>query len=91
MYSAETILKNKSGLHARPAAQFVAKAAEFKSEITIRNIKTGREGDAKSIIMVMSLAVSIGTEIEIEANGIDEIDAVNDLISLIDSGFGELE
>ncbi|MCX7749228.1 MAG: HPr family phosphocarrier protein [Clostridia bacterium] len=84
----ETVeISNPSGLHARPAAMFVQAAGKYTSNIWI--IKDERKVNAKSIMGLMSLAVSKGSEIIIGAEGEDEQTAVNDLIDLIESGFGE--
>jgi phosphocarrier protein HPr len=85
-----TRIKNKTGLHARPASDFVKMASKFQSNITI--CRTGEEDDdanAKSIISILSLGLCMGEEVEIVAKGQDEEEAVNSLIALIDSGFGE--
>lgn len=87
MYKIAVEVKNKTGLHARPAALFVQTASKFKSEIFIE--KEGKKVNAKSIMGVMSLAVSQGTKIEISASGEDEKKAVEALVALIDSKFGE--
>jgi len=87
MFQQNVIVKNKTGLHARPAALFVQTANKFKSEIFIE--KQGKKVNAKSIMGVMSLAVSKGTEIIISAQGEDEKEAVNKLVELIESKFGE--
>jgi len=80
-------VKNKTGLHARPAELFVQAANKFKSEIFIE--KEGKKVNAKSIMGVMSLAVSQGTQITISAEGEDEKEAVEKLVELIESKFGE--
>ena len=88
MYKATTTIKNKTGLHARPASDFVRKARGFSSDITIG--KVGEEAvDAKSIVYLLSLGLGQGTEIEISAEGADEQLAVDTLIATIDEGFGE--
>ncbi len=87
MFQQSVTVKNKTGLHARPAALFVQKANKFKSEVFIE--KEGKKVNAKSIMGVMSLAVSQGTPIIISAQGEDEVNAVNDLVELIESKFGE--
>ncbi len=87
----ETTVKNKTGLHARPASSFVETAAKFKSTIKIKNIdKDSAEVNAKSIIKLLTLSMSQGTNIRISAEGEDEVEAVDTLIELVDSGFGEL-
>ena len=91
MKTAQTTVKNAYGLHARPASDFVGTAKAFQSAITIR--VADRPADtavnAKSIIRLLSLGIVKGTRVEIAAEGADESNAVNALISLIDSGFGE--
>ena len=78
---------NSTGIHARPASVFVQKAASFRSKIQIR--AKGRACDAKSILMLMSMGLTCGTEVTIVADGSDEAQAVCELKALIDSGFGE--
>ena len=87
MFSAEAILKNETGLHARPASQFVFTASKFKSHIMV--IKDGKEYNAKSIMGVLSMGASKGTKLTIQADGEDEKEAVEALIALINNGFGE--
>ncbi|MEG1431988.1 MULTISPECIES: HPr family phosphocarrier protein [Eubacterium] len=90
MYSKETIIVNKTGLHARPASEFTKQATGFQSDITIANLDSGKEGNAKSIIAVMAMALSKDTKIAVRADGEDEQAAVDALIALIDGGFGEI-
>ncbi|HBU68863.1 MAG TPA: phosphocarrier protein HPr [Elusimicrobia bacterium] len=80
-------IKNKLGLHARPAAMFVQTAARFKSKIKI--IKDEQEVDGKSIMGIMTLAASFGTEIKLIVDGADEAAAVEAISLLFESGFGE--
>ena len=87
MYSKKTVVQNKTGLHARPASDFVAAAKNYKSKLTIKTSE--EEANAKSIILLLSLGASAGTEVEICADGEDEVEAVEALVSLIDSKFGE--
>jgi len=90
MYSKQVTIHNPSGLHARPASEFVAAAAKFKSRITIRKDEDGaREVNAKSIVMILSQALVTGTTVQITANGEDEMTAVDSLVALIEGGFGE--
>lgn len=81
-------ITNPSGLHARPAALFVQTAGKFTSSIWIK--KGDKKVNAKSIMGLMSLAVSNGTSIVIGAKGEDEIAAVDELLDFISSGMGEL-
>ncbi|MGL5346360.1 MAG: HPr family phosphocarrier protein [Peptostreptococcaceae bacterium] len=80
-------IKNASGLHARPAGMFVKKAAEFKA--TVEVIAKGKTVNAKSIMGIMSLGLGQGDELTVVANGEDQEAAVNALVELIESGFGE--
>lgn len=80
---------NKLGLHARAAAKLVATAAEFDSKILLA--RNDREVDAKSIMPVMMLAASQGTEIELIIEGEDENEALDALVALINDYFGEGE
>ncbi|MBC8584774.1 HPr family phosphocarrier protein [Youxingia wuxianensis] len=92
MYSRKTTVINRTGLHARPASQFIDAAKKFTSRIHIRNLSLEEEdnlANAKSIISVLTLAMVQGSEIEIIAEGDDEKEAVDSLIALVDSGFGE--
>lgn len=74
---------NKTGLHARPAAQFMDRARQFKSKITI--VKNGSMADAKSILGILSLGISQGTDIRIIIAGEDEQQAVDNLVELLNS------
>ena len=87
MFQQDVTVKNKTGLHARPAALFVQTANKFKSEVFIE--KEGKKVNAKSIMGVMSLAVSQGTKITVSAQGNDEKETVEKLVELIESKFGE--
>lgn len=89
MYAKRTMIMNKTGLHARPASDFIACASKFKSRIIIKRIDSADEANAKSIIMLLTLALENGTEVEISADGEDEIEAVDSLVALIESKFGE--
>lgn len=79
---------NAVGLHARPAAEFVKTATQFQSKITIRNLTKSSAGvDAKSILSVLMLGVEKDHEIELAAEGEDELQAVQALRALIESDF----
>ena len=88
MVSKTTVVKNPSGIHARPASLFVQEASKYESSITVGKVGGGAK-DAKSILMVMSLGMACGCEIEIAADGADEAAAVDALVALIESGCGE--
>ncbi len=90
--SDEIVVRNKVGLHARPAAQFVKAAAHFKCSITVENLSKGTApANAKSILSVLSVAVQMNDRIRLAANGADEADALTALHELIDGNFGEPE
>lgn len=91
MYSKSTVIKNKTGLHARPASEFIALASKFQSRIIIKKLSAGQDANAKSIVMLLSLGLNQGEQVEIVARGDDEVEAVDQLIALIDSGFGEVD
>jgi len=88
MYVKTVTVKNQVGLHARPATFFIQKANEFKSSIWLE--KEERRVNAKSLLGVLSLGIMGDTEIRIIAGGVDEEQAVNALVALIDSGFAEV-
>ncbi|MEG0075947.1 MAG: HPr family phosphocarrier protein [Eubacterium sp.] len=91
MYRKELSIVNPTGLHARPAAEFCKMASQFESDIQIKRLAgDSKEGNAKSVIMLMSMGLSKGTSIEISAEGVDETDAVEALAQLISDGFGEI-
>jgi len=75
-------IKNKTGLHARPAAQFVQKASEFDSEINI--LFEDKKVNAKSIMGVLSLGIGQGKKINLKADGEDELKAIEELVNFIE-------
>jgi PTS system galactitol-specific IIA component len=86
----ELIVAHPVGLHARPAAKFIQTAARFPCAIRVANVSTGsRFVDAKSILGVLSLGVSQGHRIRIEAEGEAAAAALEALQRLIESNFGE--
>lgn len=90
MVSKQTKIINATGLHARPASAFVMKAKEFESAVTLKNLDTNGEAiNAKSIMLILAQGLAKGTNVEIAADGADEQKAVDELVALIDSGFGE--
>ena len=89
MYSRNVLVQNRTGLHARPASEFVALAKEFQSKITTRLASEEDAVNAKSIMRLLTIGVQQGDEIVIEANGEDETNAVDALVKLVESRFGE--
>jgi phosphocarrier protein FPr len=83
-------VRNRFGLHARPAAQFVTTAARFESQIKVRNLTKDTEFiRADSINQVAMLGVRQGHELMISATGSDALEALRALQTLVESNFGE--
>ncbi len=80
---------NKLGLHARAAARFVTLASSFASNIKVS--RNGQEVNGKSIMGIMMLAASRGSDITLVADGSDEEKAIERLSELIEQRFGEDE
>jgi phosphotransferase system HPr (HPr) family protein len=87
MIAEKVTLLNETGLHARPASVFVNTATKFKSDLAL--VKGEKQANAKSILSVLGLGITKGTEITITANGPDEEDAVKTLVELIRLGINE--
>lgn len=83
----EISVQNQVGLHARPATFFIKKANEFESAIWVE--KDNRKVNAKSLLGVLSLGIIGGNPITIIADGVDERQALDALVGLIESGFKE--
>ncbi|HOP12262.1 MAG TPA: HPr family phosphocarrier protein [Oscillospiraceae bacterium] len=83
----DVVVRNKVGLHARPATFFIQKANEFRSTIWVE--KEERRVNAKSLLGVLSLGIIGGSNIRIVADGSDENEAVNALVALLESGLEE--
>ena len=89
MIETKITISNKLGLHARAAAKFVSTAAAFGCDIQAG--KDGQMVDGKSIMSVMMLAASKGTELTLIFNGSDEQDAMQAMTQLINNRFEEEE
>ena len=83
----EAVVRSQNGLYARPATFFVQKANEHTCSIWVE--KEERRVNAKSLLGVLSLGIVGGTSIRIIADGSDEEEAVESLVSLVKSGFAE--
>ena len=83
MVRKEVIVKNSTGLHARPATLLVKKASSFKSEISIEY--NGKNANVKSLIGVLSLGVTKDAKVLVTASGDDEAYAVEEIVKLIQS------
>lgn len=90
MLEAKIKVINQLGLHARAAAQLVRLAAQFQSQIKLTRLDKSVFADAKSILSVLTLAASKGTELDISVEGIDEVQALEKIEKLFSDGFGEL-
>jgi phosphotransferase system HPr (HPr) family protein len=90
MRSVEIVVRNASGLHARPATLFTQKAAEFQARISVENLDRGKGPvDAKSLLLLLTVGVSRDHRIRLSADGVDEDAAIEALVGLIASGLGE--
>ena len=83
MVSKEVLVKNGSGLHARPATLLVKKASSFKSDVSIEF--NGKKANVKSLIGVLSLGVTKGANITVTASGDDETLAAEEIAKLIET------
>jgi phosphocarrier protein HPr len=81
------VIKNRAGLHTRPAAALVKTAARFQSDFTI--VKDQFEINGKSIIGVMTLAAEHGSTLELKFDGPDEEQAAAAVVNLFERGFDE--
>lgn len=89
MVMKDITVQNQVGLHARPATFFIHAANEYRSSIWVE--KEGRRANAKSLLGVLSLGITGGTDIRIIADGQDENEALDALTRLVGSGFSEEE
>lgn len=87
MTSRSVTVVNPLGLHARAAARFVHLATQFSSQVRVGRDSTVMDG--KSIMGILLLAAARGTTLTISADGSDESAAVDALVQLVESGFGE--
>ena len=87
MISGNVTIINRLGLHARAATRLVNCASEFTSEIIVK--RGTRSVNGKSIMGILTLAAATGAELTIEANGVDEKQALDAVVRLISNRFGE--
>jgi len=87
MTSRTVVVVNQLGMHARAAAKFVRIATRYQARVRVA--RDAREMDGKSIMGILLLAAARGTSITISAEGADEDEAVQALVALVASGFGE--
>lgn len=89
MVSHTTTIRNESGFHIRPAQLFTETAARYASTVSVTVKETSTTVDGKSILGLMTLGLSKGAEIVITVDGSDEAEALQSLVELTESGFGE--
>ena len=87
MVSRSVTVRNQLGMHARAAARFVHVASAFSAKIRVGG--GGRVVDGKSIMGVLLLAAARGSLVTVSAEGSDEVEALDTLCQLVESGFGE--
>ena len=87
MYMKQTKIVNATGLHARPASEFVNCAKEFTSSsyIARANDDNAKKANCKSIILVLSLGLTQNTDVTISAQGEDEKEALDALVKTLDT------
>ena len=85
--TADAVITNQLGLHARAAAKLVEAAARFQSTILVK--KDGESVDARSILGLMMLNARIGSRLEVSAEGSDAKEAMAAVMALIEAKFGE--
>ena len=90
MLETRLTVRNPLGLHARAAAQLVKTAGRFESNITITRADNLAFANAKSILSVLTLAASLGTELVLSFEGEDEENAATEIAALFANGFGEV-
>ncbi|MEE3663432.1 PTS phosphocarrier protein NPr [Brenneria sp. g21c3] len=81
-------IKNKLGMHARPAMQLFELVQRFDAEVKLRN-DSGTEAEASSVIAMLMLDSAKGRVIEVEASGPDEAKALAAVVELFEAGFNE--
>ena len=85
MISREVTITNAIGLHARPATFFIQKANSYQSTVFVE--KEDRRVNAKSLLGVLSLGIAQGMTVKLIAEGLDEAEAMEGLVALVESGF----
>ncbi len=89
MASRKVTIKNKLGLHARPAMMFVETASKYQAKVSVCRTDQSEPVDGRSIMQMMMLAATEGTELEISATGEDAEIVVEALVDLVKSNFQE--
>lgn len=87
MISQKVTIKNPTGLHLRPAGVLCNEAMKYKSLITFTY--DGGTANAKSVLSVLGACIKCGDEIELVCEGVDEREALDELLRVIQNGLGE--
>lgn len=87
MVSQSVVIKNPTGLHLRPAGILCKEAMQYTSHINFKC--RGNIANAKSVLSVLGACVKCGDEIEFSCEGADEQEALNAMVSAVESGLGE--
>lgn len=87
MVSKKITLTNGSGFHMRPAGVFANAMGKYQSDVWI--IHNGNRVNGKSLMNIIAACIKCGSEVEIECSGTDEQKALDEAVSLIESGLGE--
>lgn len=87
MITQEVVVKNRAGLHTRPASMIVRTASRFDADVYIQ--KDSYEINGKSVIGVMTLAAEQGATLTLIFEGADEAEAAHAVVNLFEEGFGE--
>ena len=89
MLTRKVTVRNPQGLHARPADMLVRLANQFHSTILLE--KSGESVDCKSILSLLTLGASQGTELNLSAEGDDAADAIESIGRMFEAGFDEID
>lgn len=85
MITKQVTIASATGLHARPASQFVQAAKQFNSAVTIKDLgKDAAPVNAKSIMMILAAGLGCGTKVELACDGADEAEAMEALLAIKD-------
>ena len=87
MISRQLKVVNSEGFHMRPASTFATAMGKFSSNVSIEVNNTVVNG--KSVMNIIAAGIKFGTEINIVCDGEDENEALNEAVSMVESGFGE--
>lgn len=87
MVEKKVVIQGESGIHARPATMLVKTASKYSCNVFIE--KDGTDANLKSILNVLALGLTGGTEIKIKADGEGENEAVEEIVALIERDFSE--